>query len=325
MTDILLSADSISKSFTLKSADPKATLKAVDGVSLALQKGETLGLAGESGCGKSTIAKMMTGLLPPDSGVVNFQGKAINSLDQTDFQTFRRSVQMIFQDPFSSLNPRMRIGDTIAEPLQIHHLCEPSNVRETTMRAMEQIGLAADQYDRFPHEFSGGQRQRIGIARALAAQPEVLVADEPVSSLDISIQAQIINLLQDLKQQRGLTMLMVSHDLGVLRHICDRIAVMYLGVIVELLPTNELFRHSRHPYSQALLAAIPRINRTVGTAVKPLISQDLPTATSLPDGCRFHPRCPYAEEICQHESPALVEKHPGHSVACHLSDKIFSN
>jgi len=325
MTAPLLSAESVSKSFILKSAGSKAVLKAVDSVSLVLQKGETLGLAGESGCGKSTIAKIIAGLMSPDSGIISFKGTEISSLDPKSLQTFRRSVQMIFQDPFSSLNPRMRIGDTIAEPLQIHHLCDPSKLRETTINQMDQVGLAADQYDRFPHEFSGGQRQRIGIARALAAQPDILIADEPVSSLDISIQAQIINLLQDLKHQHGLTLLMVSHDLGVLHHVCDRIAVMYLGAVVELAPAESLFQQCRHPYSQALLAAIPRIHKVLDSSVKPLISSELPSAIDLPRGCSFHPRCPYAKEICQQEKPPLVEQHPEHFAACHLSASIFSD
>jgi peptide/nickel transport system ATP-binding protein len=324
MTVPLLSADAVSKEFALKSAGSKMILKAVDNVSLILQTGETLGLAGESGCGKSTIAKIIAGLLAPNSGTISFKGNEINSLDQNSFHNFRRSVQMIFQDPFSSLNPRMRIGDTIAEPLHIHRLCEPSKLRGATIKQMDQVGLAADQYDRFPHEFSGGQRQRIGIARALAARPDILIADEPVSSLDISIQAQIINLLQGLKHQYGLTLLMVSHDLGVLRHVCDRIAVMYLGTIVELAPALDLFHQCRHPYSQILLAAIPRIRRISDAAVKPLIAQELPTAVNLPNGCSFHPRCPYAEEVCRQERPPLVEQRPGHFSTCHLSGKIFS-
>jgi len=293
-------------------------------VSLALAPGETLGVAGESGCGKSTLAKLISGLLQPDSGTIRFQGTDIRQLvAPADVKNFRRSVQMVFQDPFSSLNPRMRIGDTIAEPLLIHRLCESRQIREATISLMEQVGLATDQYDRFPHEFSGGQRQRIGIARALAAQPKVLIADEPVSSLDISIQAQIINLLQDLKQQHGLTILMVSHDLGVLRHMSDRIAVMYLGSVVELAPARELFRQCRHPYTQALLAAIPSIHHLPGAPVQPAGFHDIPSAANLPEGCRFHPRCPYAEDICRKESPPLVEQGPGHLAACHLSTKLF--
>lgn len=301
----------------------RAYLTAVDDVSFEIYKGETFGLVGESGCGKSTLAKIMTGLLQPESGTISYCGTDLGQLDKQAKAGFRRSVQMIFQDPFSSLNPRMRIGDIIAEPLQIHRLYEQSEIMPRTLELMEKTGLLAEHYHRFPHEFSGGQRQRIGIARALAAEPKVLVADEPVSSLDISIQAQIINLLQELKHNHGLTMLVVSHDLSVLRHICNRIAVMYLGSIVELAPAETLFMQCQHPYSQALLAAIPTISGGAAQkAINNLQAGEPPSAINLPKGCHFHPRCPYSQEVCCTTPPPLAELQPGHQVACHLAGKL---
>lgn len=326
MTQPILEALAVSKSFALQDnghpGGPKRLLKAVDQISLALAPGETLGIAGESGCGKSTMAKLLTGLLPPDSGRIRFQGNDLTRLTPDQGRHFRRSVQMIFQDPFASLNPRLRIGDAIAEPLQIHDLAPAGNCRDMAMRLMQKVGLAPELYDRFPHEFSGGQRQRIGIARALAAQPTVLVADEPVSSLDISIQAQIINLLLELKRHQELTMAVISHDLAVLRHMSDRIAVMYLGALVELAPAGELFRRCRHPYTEALLAAIPRLHTTDQPAPVRL-QQELPSSDGMPSGCRFHPRCPYALDICRQQTPPLTEQAPGHAAACHRSNELF--
>lgn len=323
MSGPMLHAEEVVKRYVLKDAVGKKTvLTAVDRVSLTVEEGETLGVAGESGCGKSTLARIMAGLLVPDAGTVRFRGTPLASLGPEERRRFRRSAQMVFQDPFSSLNPRMRIGDAIAEPILIHGLAPRAEVRAAATALMAQVGLSADQYDRFPHEFSGGQRQRIGIARALAAQPRLLLADEPVSSLDISIQAQIINLLQELKNRHGLTMTMISHDLGVLRHICDRIAVMYLGAVVETAPAGELFNAGRHPYTRLLLSAIPRIRRDGGTPAEPAVG-DPPSATALPSGCRFHPRCPHAAERCRVEAPALVEQGPGHAAACHFAASLF--
>lgn len=326
MTDPILETVAVSKRFALRDdgprTGPKRFLQAVDQVSLSLAPGETLGIAGESGCGKSTLAKLLTGLLPPDSGTIRFEGDDLQQLHQEHKRRFRRSVQMIFQDPFSSLNPRLRIGDAIAEPLVIHGQAPGHNQREQAEALLERVGLPAELYDRFPHEFSGGQRQRIGIARALAVQPSVLVADEPVSSLDISIQAQIINLLLELKQHQGLTMVVISHDLAVLRHMSDRIAVMYLGALVELAPAEELFRRCRHPYSEALLAAIPRL-RPIDQHCSPKLLQEPPSSNGPPNGCRFLPRCPYALEICRLQIPSLQEQAPGHRAACHRSSELF--
>jgi len=298
------------------------TLTAIDRVSLRLEAGETLGVAGESGCGKSTLAKILAGLLPPDSGSVQYRGEALGSLSLEQYARFRRTTQMIFQDPYSSLNPRMRIGDIIAEPLLISGASAPRQ-REQRDTLMTTVGLDPTMANRFPDEFSGGQRQRIGIARALAASPEIIIADEPVSSLDISIQATIINLLLQMKQDFNLSMMIISHNLMVLRHLCDRIIVMYLGVAVESAPTAALFLRCRHPYTEALIGAIPGMNSS--SHAKQLLTGDLPSPLSAPTGCRFHPRCPHAAEICRRSSPPLVERSEGHAVACHLSKQLYGD
>ena len=318
----LLSAVDLHKTFKVSSQNYSThVLTALDHVSLHLSAGETLGIAGESGCGKSTLAKIMAGLLTPDAGSVSYKGTELSQLDQSDRFTFRRKTQMIFQDPFSSLNPRMRVGDSIAEPLIIAG-APVSQQRAELARIMAAVGLRSDTANRFPDEFSGGQRQRIGIARALAASPEILIADEPVSSLDISIQAQIINILLQMKSDFSLSMMIVSHNLLILRHICDRIIIMYLGAVVECGPAAELFRRCRHPYTEALIAAIPGLHAAAASGSE-LLHDDLPSALSIPAGCRFHPRCRHAVDICRHVPPDLVEYSSGHTAACHLSQQLY--
>jgi len=318
----ILSATTLHKRF--KVAAPKASgavLIALDGVTLDLRRGETLGIAGESGCGKSTLGKILAGLMKPDSGSVQYDGTPLESLPPDAYRQFRRTTQMVFQDPFSSLNPRMRIADVIAEPLLLAGLgADEARIRVTQL--LETVGLPPESAQRFPDEFSGGQRQRIGIARSLAASPQLVIADEPVSSLDISIQAQIINLLQEMKRDFNLSLVIISHNLSVLRHMCDRIAIMYLGIIVEQAAAPALFRQCRHPYTEALLAAIPSLDVD---APKPpiLLHDDLPSPLSLPSGCRFHPRCRYAEERCRAEIPPLSEVAPGHFSACHFAARLF--
>jgi peptide/nickel transport system ATP-binding protein len=321
-TTSILQAIHLQKRFKLSTPTAKgAFLTAVDDVNLDLAKGETLGIAGESGCGKSTLGKILAGLIQPDQGDVRYQGAPLTSLSSHDYRAFRRTTQMIFQDPFSSLNPRMRIGDIIAEPLTIANV-PAADIRMSVDTLMKTVGLNPELAQRFPDEFSGGQRQRIGIARALAASPCILIADEPVSSLDISIQAQIINLLQKMKTDFDLSLIMISHNLSVLRHMCDRIMIMYLGIIVEYAPAADLFRQCRHPYTEALIAAIPNIS-TGPRKTSIILTDDLPSPLAIPSGCRFHPRCRYAAEICKMDTPPLIERANGHASACHFAATIF--
>lgn len=299
------------------------TLKAVDGVTLELMPGETLGIAGESGCGKSTLARLLVGLIAPTSGDILYGGTPISRMGKGELTAYRKDVQMIFQDPFSSLNPRMRVGDIIGEPLAIHGIARGAKRRELVFGLMEKVGLAAGHFSRYPHEFSGGQRQRIGIARALAVQPRIIVADEPVSALDLSIQAQIINLLRDLRQELKLSTIFIAHDLSVVRYMSDRIAIMYLGKVVEIAPSEVLFSHYQHPYTEALFSAIPRVGSS-SPARRIVLQGDLPSPLAPPQGCPFHTRCPYVTPpVCTEQVPLLEEKEPGHWAACHFSKNLF--
>ena len=294
-----------------------AEVHAVDGVSIELGRGETLGVVGESGCGKSTLGRCVVGLLQPTSGEIRLAGQPLSGLKGGELKAFRRRVQMIFQDPYSSLNPRQRVSTIVASPLQIHRVGDRKERKRQVFQLLERVGLPASAADRLPYEFSGGQRQRIGIARALALQPELIVADEPVSALDVSIQAQIINLLMDLQDDLGLAYLFIAHDLGVVRQVSQRIAVMYLGKIVELAPADAFPAAPFHPYTQALLAAVP-VPQTCGHRARTMLAGEPPSPIDPPSGCRFHPRCPHQTEVCTQVEPSLRVVAPNHFAACHL-------
>jgi len=295
----------------------KEAVRAVDDVSFYIKKREVLGLVGESGCGKTTCGKVTLRIVDPTAGSIYFDGHNITHLERKEMIKFRRKMMIIYQDPFGSLDPRMTVGAAIAEPMEVHNIASKKRKEEKVIEIMGKVGLTPDQMNRYPHEFSGGQRQRIGIARALATNPEFIVADEPVSALDVSIQAQIINLLQNLQKEFGLTLLFIAHDLSVIKHISDRVAVMYLGKVVEMAPKKELFDNPKHPYTEALLSAIPIPNPRFRKK-RTILMGDVPSPINLPPGCRFHTRCRYVKSICRENEPELKDIGNHHLTACHL-------
>lgn len=322
MTEPLLEVTDVVKHFPIRSGilveREVGRVRAVDGVSLTLNEGETLGLVGESGCGKSTLCRAILQLTPPTSGSVRFMGRELVGLSRRELRPLRRQMQMIFQDPYASLNPRKRIGQIVGDPMDLHGLASGAELKRRVQDLLDRVGLRPEHINRFPHEFSGGQRQRIGIARALALQPKLIVADEPVSALDVSVQAQIVNLLKDLQAEFGLSYLFVAHDLGVVRHVSDRVAVMYLGKVVESSGTDDLYNRPVHPYSNALLSAVPIPDPRRNEARERVVLEgDVPSPTNPPSGCRFHTRCPWGTEICATDEPAMVSYTAGHAAACH--------
>lgn len=318
--EVLLSVRNLTKYFPITGGLFSRTVghvKAVDGVSFDIRRGETLGLVGESGCGKTTTGRAVLRLVEPTSGQVFFEGRDIVPLPKREMRALRREMQIVFQDPFGSLNPRMSVGEILEEPLIIHRVGNRQERQQRVRELLDVVGLASYHIRRYPHEFSGGQRQRIGIARALALNPKLVVADEPVSALDVSIQSQILNLMEDLQREFGLTYLFIAHGLNVIRHISDRVGVMYLGAMVEIADADEIYRQPLHPYTEALFSAIPIPNPTVKRE-RIILQGDVPSPVNPPSGCRFHTRCPIAQEQCRVERPALKESRPGHWVACHF-------
>ncbi|WP_198374421.1 ABC transporter ATP-binding protein [Neoroseomonas rubea] len=325
MSGPLLEVTGLAKHYPVRKglilAKQVGTVRAVDGVSFSLDRGETLALVGESGCGKSTTARLVLRLIEPSAGAIRFEGKDVTRVSGAAMRAMRRRMQIVFQDPYASLNPRLTVAETIAEPMQVHGIGNAASRRARVAELLSLVGLRAFHAERYPHEFSGGQRQRIGIARALSVQPDLVVCDEPVSALDVSIQAQVVNLLKDLQRRLGLSYLFIAHDLAVVKHVADRVAVMYLGQIVETGPKRDLFAAPRHPYTRALLAAIPHPDPQRRGQVKPL-GGDVPSPMNPPPGCRFHTRCPFAQERCRTEAPALRTLAPGHDVACHFTETL---
>ncbi|HWQ40921.1 MAG TPA: dipeptide ABC transporter ATP-binding protein [Desulfosporosinus sp.] len=320
-TETLLKVENLQKYFPIRKGivvqKHVGDVKAVDGVSFDIRRGETLGMVGESGCGKSTIGRTILRLLEPTEGTVTFEGKVLNDLSGEEMRKMRSQMQMIFQDPYASLNPRMRVGDIIGEPILIHGVSKRAEREKRVRKLLDVVGLSPYHGARYPHEFSGGQRQRIGIARALSVNPKLIVCDEPVSALDVSIQAQVINLLEDLQRDFNLTYLFIAHDLSIVKHISDRIVVMYLGKMVELCNSEELYKNPQHPYTIALLSAIPVPDPTMKRD-RIILKGDVPSPVNPPSGCHFHTRCPKVQGICKEQDPKFKDIGNGHYVACHL-------
>lgn len=297
----------------------RRVIKAVDGVDLEIYKGETLGIVGESGCGKSTLGKTLVKLHDISEGQILYENEDITNLKGSNLKKYRKEVQMVFQDPYSSINPRMSIGETLIEPLKVHNVVEKAQYKARVHELLETVGLRKNHMYKYPHEFSGGQRQRVGIARSLAVLPEFIVLDEPISALDVSIQAQVTNMLEDIQNNYNLTYLFISHDLAMVQYISDRVGVMYLGKLVEIGDKIELYKNPTHPYTQALLSAIPVVDRSQAGREKIILEGDIPSPLDLPSGCRFRTRCKYEMEVCKEREPELVEISEGHKVACHLA------
>ncbi|MDK2930737.1 MAG: peptide/nickel transport system ATP-binding protein [Bacillota bacterium] len=325
MAEVLLEVKDLVKHFPITKgiviSRRVGAVKAVDGVSFHINRGETLGLVGESGCGKSTTGRLILRLIEATSGEIIFEGRNILKLGREEMRELRKDMQIIFQDPYASLNPRMTVGDIIGEPMEIHRIARGKEKDKRVRELLEVVGLSPLHARRYPHEFSGGQRQRIGVARALAVNPKLIICDEPVSALDVSIQAQVINLLQDLQREFGLTYLFIAHDLSVVKHISDRVAVMYLGKIVELAAKHELYNNPQHPYTEALLSAVP-IPDPTRKKQRIILEGDVPSPINPPSGCRFHTRCRYAQDICSKEDPEFVDIGDNHFVACHFRKSL---